>query len=198
MRGNDMTRKLHNRTRNCLATICLIAVCGCGQSRLSREAAATPATPAAATQSTAATRLVTTLANKNPIESKTVDLSTLPSDWEGLLRTAGALVLVVGLLLAARWWLRRKQLAMTPGVGSIALGVLARATLAPRQELCLVRLGNRLVLIGVSGSTISRLSEITDADEVERLMDSAQSKPASTLSRLAGAKFTIGGMGKSE
>jgi flagellar biogenesis protein FliO len=47
--------------------------------------------------------------------------------------------------------------------------VLGRAPLAARQQVHLVRLGAKLVLLSVSPAGVEALSEVTDPDEVIRL-----------------------------
>ena len=53
------------------------------------------------------------------------------------------------------------------------LDVLARATVSPRHQLLLVRLGHRLVLVGQSPASLTALSEVTDAGEVAALIEAA-------------------------
>jgi hypothetical protein len=48
--------------------------------------------------------------------------------------------------------------------------VVARAPIAPRQQLMLVRVGRRLVVVSNSAGQMTPLSEITDADEVAELL----------------------------
>ncbi len=48
--------------------------------------------------------------------------------------------------------------------------MLGRAPLAGRQQVHLVRLGSKLVLVSVSQAGIETLSEVTDPDEVQRLV----------------------------
>jgi len=88
----------------------------------------------------------------------------------GWLRTAGALALVIGLIFLARFALRR----FAPGVGKSAAGdrieVVARTNLSARQQLCLVRLGRRLLLIGSGPEGMRTLAEITDPAEVADLL----------------------------
>ncbi len=100
-------------------------------------------------------------------------ISTGPkSPWTQWGRTLGALALVVVLIFAARIMLKR----FGPISGQQRrdmLDVLARATVSPRHQLLLVRLGRRLVLVGQSPTSLTTLSEVTDPDEVAALIEAA-------------------------
>ena len=67
------------------------------------------------------------------------------------IRQALAVVLVMGLLAAATWWLRRKGLARVgPSRPGRRLEVAERLALGPQHALCLVRAGERGFLVGLS------------------------------------------------
>lgn len=85
------------------------------------------------------------------------------------LQTLLALAVVVGLIFATRLLLRRLGPGRSAG-RSAALEVVAAVRVSARQRLLLVRLGERLVLVGSGAEPMIRLAEITDADEVSRLL----------------------------
>ncbi len=108
------------------------------------------------------------------------------SPW---LRTTGSLAAVVGLILLLAWGYR-----LVAGRGRLHLGgrrtglieVVGRTTLSPRQSLCLVRLGPRLVLLGVTPDAVRALDVIQDADLTARLMgQAAQRRPDSQTAEFA-------------
>jgi len=103
-----------------------------------------------------------------------------PGGW---LRTLGALAVVAGLIFAARWFLRRWG-ASGPAGQAGPMEVLARASVAPRQQLLLVRLGKRLVLIGAGGGTMSTLAEVSDQAEVDELMRSVKAAKGASFAGL--------------
>ncbi len=86
-----------------------------------------------------------------------------------LLRVAGALGLVLGLFLVVAWAMRRVAPAGPPVLPTEVLEVLGRAPLAGRQQVHLIRLGRKLVLVSVTAAGIETLSEVTDPEEVDRL-----------------------------
>jgi flagellar biogenesis protein FliO len=64
-------------------------------------------------------------------------------------------LLVLGLLAASLWWLRRRGLAYFPGLparrsGPSRMEHLERLALSPTQTLHLVRIDNRTVVIAAS------------------------------------------------
>ena len=103
-------------------------------------------------------------------------------DWVDLLKTLAALAVVVGVIFATRWALRRLNRRLAVGVGSSsALRVLAATPLAGRGELVLVKLGGRLVLVGVSAQGMAALSEITDAAEVAAVEETLERRGAESI-----------------
>ena len=91
--------------------------------------------------------------------------------WRGWMRTLAALVVVVALIFLVRWGQRR----IAPGARSTrlpeAVEVLGRTGVSARQQLLLVRLGRRIVLVGCGPEGMSTLSEVTDPDEISALLD---------------------------
>jgi flagellar biogenesis protein FliO len=81
----------------------------------------------------------------------------------------GSLAAVVGLFLIVAWVMRRSA---APGSGLLpreVVEVLGRTALAGKQQLQLLRLGNKLILVSISPTGIESLTEVTDPSEVDRL-----------------------------
>lgn len=88
-----------------------------------------------------------------------------------VMRVAGALAVVLGLMLLVRVLLRRANGAL--GGGSRPAGVLqvlARYPVARGQSLLLLKMSQRVLLVHHSGTTMTTLSEVTDRDEVAVLL----------------------------
>lgn len=85
------------------------------------------------------------------------------------LSTALGLILVLGVIYAGGHALRRIVPGIAPGdlVGPIQ--ILYRHHLTPKQSLCLVRCGDRLLLIGVSGDQMHTLARFEDPGEIDVL-----------------------------
>jgi flagellar biogenesis protein FliO len=89
--------------------------------------------------------------------------------------TVGAsLAIVLGAFFLFAWMMRR---ASPGGMGTLpveAFEVVGRASLANRQQVQLLRCGNRLLLVAVghsaSGGRVQTLTEITDPQEVNDLL----------------------------
>ncbi|MGB0716463.1 MAG: flagellar biosynthetic protein FliO [Phycisphaerae bacterium] len=91
--------------------------------------------------------------------------SSMTMEWGSAI---GALALVLGLIFLCYWLVRR---FVPGGVAQEQAGmkVIARAAVSPKQSLALVRLGQRLVMVGVSPDSMTALAEITDPDEVSAI-----------------------------
>ncbi len=101
-----------------------------------------------------------------PTELPVAMNATMP-DWT---RVGGAVVAVVGLVMlfragAGRWWGVSAR-----GARSQALRVVGRSVMGHKQQLILIQVGRRLVLAADSNGQVSRLAEITDPEEVSRLL----------------------------
>ncbi|REK15917.1 MAG: hypothetical protein DWQ37_08890 [Planctomycetota bacterium] len=77
--------------------------------------------------------------------------------------------LVLGLFLVVAWALRRGMPKGSALLPAEAVDVLGRAPLAGRQQVYLVRCGNKLVLVSPTATGVETLTEITDPAEVVRL-----------------------------
>jgi len=101
----------------------------------------------------------------------------------GWWQTALALLLVVGLIFLARYLLRRLG-GRAVKTGGGAVDVLARTSVSPRQQLLLVRLGQRLLLVGSGPEGMTPLSEITDPQEVERMVKLIETSKAESFAEI--------------
>jgi flagellar biosynthetic protein FliO len=73
---------------------------------------------------------------------------------------------VLLLLAVTLWWLQRRGIARIPARARTGRRMenLERLPLAPQHALHLVRVGGRVLLIGVSPSGCSMLQEVPEAD----------------------------------
>ncbi len=110
--------------------------------------------------------------DRSPVEDKRVGDADDGSGWAWV-RTGVALVIVVALVFGVRWALRRWAGGAAPGEGR-AVEVLGRTSLSTRHRLYLVRMGERLLLVGGGGETLTTLAEVTDPDEMAELCRAAR------------------------
>jgi flagellar biogenesis protein FliO len=82
---------------------------------------------------------------------------------------AASLGIVLGLFLAVAWAVRRGMPRNAAILPREAVEILGRAPLVGRQQVHLVRCGNKVLLLSVSATSVETLTEITDRAEVERL-----------------------------
>ena len=86
------------------------------------------------------------------------------------LSVGASLVVCLGLFLLLAWVMRRSGAGPVPLLPKEVLEILGRAPIAGRQQLHLIRLGGRLILVSVTAAGVETLSEITETDEVQRLV----------------------------
>lgn len=104
-------------------------------------------------------------------------------------RVLAALGMVIALILGLRWGSRFIFPASVGRGGSRAIEVVSRSALSPKQQVFLLRVGRRLVVVGDSGSQMHPLCEITDPDEVAELIGQMRGERSSPGSRAFGAMF---------
>jgi flagellar biogenesis protein FliO len=93
----------------------------------------------------------------------------MPGSSQTVTTVLGSLGAVLGLFFVAAWFWRRhmpKSMSQLPGE---VLEQLGRATLSGKQQMHLVRVGQKLVLLAVTPVGVETLTEITDPEEVDRL-----------------------------
>jgi flagellar biogenesis protein FliO len=100
-----------------------------------------------------------------------------------LTTVAGSLGLVLVVFLVFAWATRKSVPQRLSPLPSEAVESLGRVPLAGRQQMHLVRVGSKLLLLSVTTTEARTLTEITDAAEVERLAGLCQqNKPGSITS----------------
>ncbi len=104
-----------------------------------------------------------------------------------LARVALALLAVIGLLLVLRLWARRLggPLAGASRPSGV-VEILARYPVARSQQLMLLKLGRRVVLIHQNRTAMTTLSELRDPQEVAALLASVEAGGASKFPGLLG------------
>ncbi len=103
-------------------------------------------------------------------------LRTMDLFWPMLV----VLGLIVGGTLALRRWTPVAQRISARG----GLQILGRHYLSGKQSLCLVRLGRRVVCIGVTPEHISTLAEIHDPEEIAGLVAGVQAATPQSFSSI--------------
>lgn len=91
--------------------------------------------------------------------------SGLPS----LVTVAASLLIVLGLFFALVWFLKRGNPKANAILPQEVVEILGRAPLDGRQQLHLLRVGRKLLLVSVTPAGAETLTEITEPLEVDRL-----------------------------
>lgn len=93
-------------------------------------------------------------------------------DWAKpeLMTTFVSLALVLAAFFVLVWFMKRSKPGSSQMLPSDAVEVLGRKVMSGKQQLNLVRFGNKLLLVSVTQSTTETLGEITDQAEVERIL----------------------------
>jgi flagellar biogenesis protein FliO len=98
--------------------------------------------------------------------------SAAASSWPAWFRSLTPLACVVGLILAlaavTRRLMPRHMKAGLSGAGNIEL--MGRQFLSPRQSVAMLKVGRRVVLVGVTQDRLTHLETICDPDEVAELV----------------------------
>jgi flagellar biogenesis protein FliO len=94
-------------------------------------------------------------------------IATSPTSALGTV--AGSLGVVLGLFLVIAWCSRRLSPAGTGLLPKEVVELLGRAPLTARQQMQLVRIGSKLLLVAVSPTGIETLTEVVEPSEVEHL-----------------------------
>jgi len=92
-----------------------------------------------------------------------------PTGLTSLVTAGGSLALVLGIFLLVAWGMRRARPAGMTALPGEVFEVLGRAPMANRQQVHLLRCGNKLLLVCVTPAGTETLTEIVDPMEVDRL-----------------------------
>src|SRR5262245_21921183 len=123
-------------------------------------------------------------------EKSLVSASGATSEGFDTRRVALSLAAVISLILLLRFAIRKFLPQAGRGISSGATRVLSRTMIAPKQQVILLQVGRRVVVVGDCGTQMSALAEITDPDEIASLVGQIkQDKSSTAVSRAFGGMF---------
>jgi len=115
---------------------------------------------------------------RGPDESRRI--SSGRSDGMGVLQTVLALALVVGLIFAIRYVMRRFGTGGSGGPAD-AMKIVARRSLSSRHQAVIVQVGTRRLLIGLGPTGMDTLADVTDdMDRDEPAADASEDAATET------------------
>lgn len=149
------------------------------QPRYAPAAASTPAVEAAPVSSQEYENQPITFAGPRRSPSQTGEgrQFVMPSIWPALL----AVVVVCGLFCAILYVAKRYLPGHRQMFSHPAMEVLGRTHLDQRRYVSLIRVGKRIVVVGVSPDEMRALSEITDEEEITGILEVARPKTEAGL-----------------
>lgn len=150
--------------------LCWLAITGWLVSAPLPATAQSPRTPSSTTPVPTQSSGANTNAPTNPVDYERLPFmkqgpaessSEAPSAGGLLLRTFGALLLVLGLLVAAAWGLRRFGGGRFAGgpAAEVDLAVIATLPLGERRSVSAVRFGDQVLLLGATAQTVTLLAK---------------------------------------
>jgi flagellar biogenesis protein FliO len=86
-----------------------------------------------------------------------------------IVTVVGSLAVALGLFWACAWAMRRGLPNNARRLPAEVVDVLGRAPLAGRQQMHVLRFGNKLLLVCISAGGVDTLGEITDPAEIDRV-----------------------------
>jgi flagellar biogenesis protein FliO len=96
--------------------------------------------------------------------------SAFTTGTSDLSHIAIALLVVICLILLLRAGFRHLTNGAGVGRGTKLVTVLSRSILSPKQQVLVLQVGKRLLVVGDSGGHMSSLCEISDPDEIAALV----------------------------
>ncbi|XZE21427.1 FliO/MopB family protein [Pirellulaceae bacterium SH449] len=106
---------------------------------------------------------------KGPSKAGDGRITKPTSPWSTFFSVGFSLCIVVCLFLGVAWMAKRTMPAGSSKLPNEVIEVLGRSTIAPRQQVYVLRFGRKLLLISQQPGQTQTLSEITDEEEVIRL-----------------------------
>ncbi len=114
-------------------------------------------------------------------EGKEASAENSHAGGRGPLASVTSLTLLAGGVLLVLWMMRRSTPAQRGRLPAEALEVLGQSVISPRLAVHLIRVGQRVVLVGSAPQSATALLEISGAEEVESLVAACRTEESSSV-----------------
>jgi len=114
-------------------------------------------------------------ADSVPAESQAAPTEFVGTAMPSMLRMVSALIVVIGCIYAGLWLLKRSMGRRFSSGSGRSLEVLETTAVAPKKTISLIRVGEKAVLVGVTDSGMTMLTELSPEQTTEIL--AAQTQP---------------------
>jgi flagellar biosynthetic protein FliO len=159
---------MHLRAVTLLGLLAVALMARAGDAQTSRPSKTTAGTSSIAPPAQPAVEKVIRRSNDSAPTTRQSTATKAPTfDTQRVILSLG---LVLALILVLRWASQKLFGKQIGGRASRAVQVLSRNPISPKQQLLVVQVGRRLVVVGDSGQQMNTLCEITDPDEMAALI----------------------------
>ncbi|MFO0871634.1 MAG: flagellar biosynthetic protein FliO [Pirellulales bacterium] len=114
-------------------------------------------------------------------EGKETSAENSHAGGRGPLASVTSVTLLAGGVLLVLWMMRRATPAQRGQLPADALEVLGQSVISPRLAVHLIRVGQRVVLVGSAPQSATALLEISEAEEVESLVAACRTEESSSV-----------------
>ncbi len=135
---------------------------------------------------------------KEPSKANEGRIAKPTSPWTTLFSVGFSLGIVVCLFLGVAWVAKKSMPAGSSRLPNEVVEVLGRSTIAPRQQVYVLRFGRKLLLVSQQPGQTQTLSEITDEEEVIRLAGICEANLPRSATRTFGDVLKHVAAGKSD
>ncbi len=182
---------MHIRTVTLIALMAGALFAQTSDAQTSRPSAATSGASVAAPARSASSSSGTITRHRSEPTASTRPAGTMKATPGGFdtTRVVLSLAIVLGLIFVLRWLSQRLFGKTVAGRASRAVQVLSRNVISPKQQLLVVQVGRRLVVVGDSGQQMNPLCEITDPDEITALVGQLHEEKRESTGNPFGAIF---------
>jgi flagellar biogenesis protein FliO len=112
-----------------------------------------------------------------------------PSTGIETFRVIAALALVIVVIFLLRWIAQQFFGLPSARKSSRAVQVLGRSIISPKQQVLLLQVGKRVIVVGDCGGQMNALAQITDPDEIAELSGKVQEDKAASTTKSFGNIF---------